>query len=144
MNRVDRVHEQGGSSDGTQRGGDFPGDDAALAHAGDDDAAAAGIHEFYGAVEGVGHGTADAVGERPQRFGFNADYVFAGVLHGKEDVIKTGPGRCRERKFLDCVRLRLTSLGMTKQVEEPSSVEEVVESHPCAQTVQRWCTSGET
>ena len=44
VNRIHRVHEECGRSDRTEGGRDLAGDDAALAHAGDDDAPAAGVH----------------------------------------------------------------------------------------------------
>ena len=81
MDGVDRVHEQGGSSNRTQGGGDFAGDDAALAHAGDDDAALAGEHEIDGALEGRGHGAADAIRQSAQGLRLNADDVLAGAVH---------------------------------------------------------------
>ncbi len=80
---VDGMHEEGGSSNRTKRGGDFSGDDAALAHAGHDDTATAGIHEFDGVIKGVGHGPGNAVGQGAQRFGFDANDVFTDVLHGE-------------------------------------------------------------
>jgi len=51
------------------------------------------------AVEGIGHGAGDAIGESAEGFGFDADYLFARVSHGREDVIKSG-GALFERCFL--------------------------------------------
>jgi hypothetical protein len=65
-----RVKEERGRAGGTERGGDFLGDDAALAHAGDDDAAAvvaAAQDELDGAGKVGGHGTFEARGEGLER-----------------------------------------------------------------------------
>ena len=49
-----RMHEIGGRARGGEGGGDFQAHMAALAHAGDDDPAAAGAEHFQGLGEAVG------------------------------------------------------------------------------------------
>src|SRR5258707_325733 len=83
------MEEECRRSSGAERGGDLASDDAALAHAGDDDASGAGGEQRDGAFEILGHRSADAVGERAQRFSLDADYVLAGVLHGCVNGNKT-------------------------------------------------------
>src|SRR4029077_1270573 len=85
---VDGVHEKRGRSDGAERGGDLARDEAALPQAGNAHAATTAVYQLEGAIEGGGHGSGDTVGQGTQGLGFDADHVFAGVLHGKEDVIK--------------------------------------------------------
>ena len=90
----DRMQIKGGSADRAECGGNFARDDAALAHAGDDNTSAAFEHQIERALEGVAHGAGDAIGEAAQCFRFDADYVFPGAFHRTEDGIKTSGGRC--------------------------------------------------
>ena len=53
VNRFGRVEEEGRRAGAGERGGDLPADDARLAHAGDDDAAAAVEQQPDGALEAV-------------------------------------------------------------------------------------------
>ena len=81
---LDRMQVKGGGSGGTQGGGDFAGDETALAHAGDDDASGTAEHEVNGALEGWGHGARDAVCQGTQSFSLDADYAFSCDLHWNE------------------------------------------------------------
>jgi hypothetical protein len=51
VDRLGRMQEPGGGAGARQRGGDLPADDARLAHAGHDDAAAALEEQCHGALE---------------------------------------------------------------------------------------------
>ena len=67
-----------GTAGGAERGGDLLGDDAALAHAGDDDAAAgqSAVEDAgHGALEVGSHGAFKARGQRQQRIGLDADQL---------------------------------------------------------------------
>lgn len=70
------VEEECGAACGAEGGGNFLGDDAAFAHAGDDDAAsslAALKNAGDGAVERRGHGAFEALGEGEEGLGLDAD-----------------------------------------------------------------------
>jgi hypothetical protein len=70
------VQKEGGRACGAERGGDLLGNDAALAHAGDHDAAvilAAVKDQLDGAAEGFGHGAFKALGEGFESGCFGAD-----------------------------------------------------------------------
>jgi len=75
------VEKKGGRAGGAEGRGDFLGDNAALAHAGDDDApafVAALENEVNGAGEVGGHRAFEAAGERFEGGGFNADELGGG------------------------------------------------------------------
>src|SRR5580704_8918159 len=70
------MEKKRGRAGGGERGGDLLRDDAALAHAGDDDAAArltAAKHQFDGGGEGRGHGAFEPRGEREETLRLGAD-----------------------------------------------------------------------
>lgn len=76
MDGFRRVHKQGRAAGGAERGGNFLRDDAAFAHAGDDDAVA-GFTTLEdagdGAVKVSRHGAFETLGEREQGLGLDAN-----------------------------------------------------------------------
>jgi hypothetical protein len=95
MDGLGGVQKQGWRAGGTERGGNFLGNDAAFAHSGDDDAAifpAAAKDQLDGAGEGFGHLPFMARGQGLERSRFGADQgsgfewtwftiVWAGQVH---------------------------------------------------------------
>ena len=83
MRRFGGVDEEGGRAGGGQRRGDLAADMAALAHAHDGDAAAAGQHGLHGVHESV----AQAWCQFGKGAGFNLERLAAdadGSLGGKD------------------------------------------------------------
>ena len=86
------MQKERGAAGGAEGGGDFLGDDAAFAHSGNDDAAAAFSalqNAGDGAVEIGGHGAFEPVGEGEQSLGLNA--------HEPRWSVMRQTGRCYQR-----------------------------------------------
>ena len=82
MNGFGGMQEEGRRAGGAEGGGDLLGDDAALAHAGDDDAAAgiAALHDqLDGAFKVGSHGAFEARGEGQQRLSLDPDQLRGGM-----------------------------------------------------------------
>ena len=113
------VEVVGGRARGAEGGGDLAGDDAALADAGDDDAALVGYaaeDEVGGGVEGSEHGAFEAKGQRVEGGGFNANEICGMDGIGRDgDFLGHG---CRTMSML-AERLAILSVhhGFTSKLE---------------------------
>ena len=85
------MHEERWSSSGTERRGNFAGNEAALAHAGDDHASGAAKEEIHTAIKGGGHRASHAICQILEGGGLDANYIFASAVHGNRMVAE---GRC--------------------------------------------------
>ena len=87
-----RMQKERRAAGGTERSGDLLRDDAALAHSGDDDAAASlsALEDAVdGAVEGRGHGAFEALGEGQQGLSLNAHQPRWSVCRQTVDAIRS-------------------------------------------------------
>jgi hypothetical protein len=80
---LDRVHEERWRAGGTQGGRTLSRNDATFSHASHYNPSFAREEQLHCLIESACHGTGNAVRERAQRFGLNADYAFTNVFHGK-------------------------------------------------------------
>ena len=95
VNGFGGMQEQRGAARGAERGGDLLRDDAALAHPGDDDAAAslAALEDAIdGAVEVRGHRAFEAVGKGQQGASLDANQLRWRVFRQTIDAIRTNSG----------------------------------------------------